>query len=187
MLIQFYSVIQCNTYWYIASFFKVCVVHPHKASFYPQTRRFRYNFRFESCPLVAGAGFEPTTSPGSPKFPGNHSPPGNSRGNLQSQTGKTRDNISLVPTSNSPIPQNLRSDHKKKISTTTPVETYFLITRSKRKSFYTILRSFFVLNFDLLIIRFSYLSSMLPQQTTHSIARIICQWCNCFRGYPCKE
>ena len=57
MLIQFYSVIQCNTliqcntYSYNASFFKVCIVQPHKASFYPQTRRFRYNFRFKSCPL----------------------------------------------------------------------------------------------------------------------------------------
>ena len=52
MLIQFYSVIQCNTYCYNASFFKVCIVQPHKASFYPQTLRFRYNFRFESCPLA---------------------------------------------------------------------------------------------------------------------------------------
>ena len=52
MLIQFYSVIQCNTFSYNASFFKVCIVQPHKASFYPQTHRFRYNFRFKSCPLV---------------------------------------------------------------------------------------------------------------------------------------
>ena len=39
-LIQCYSVIQCNTYSYNASFFKVCIVQPHKASFYPQTRHF---------------------------------------------------------------------------------------------------------------------------------------------------
>ena len=51
-LIQFYSVIQCNTYCYNASFFKVCIVQPHKASFFPQTRRFRYNFRLKSCPLA---------------------------------------------------------------------------------------------------------------------------------------
>ena len=51
-LIQFYSLIQCNTYQYNASFFKVCIVQPHKVSFYPQTRRFRYNFRFKSCPLA---------------------------------------------------------------------------------------------------------------------------------------
>ena len=51
-LIQFYSLIQCNTWRYNASFFKVCIVQPHKVSFYPQTRRFRYNFRFESCPLA---------------------------------------------------------------------------------------------------------------------------------------
>ena len=41
-LIQFCSVIQCNTFSY-------------NASFYPQTRRFRYNFRFESCPLSKSA------------------------------------------------------------------------------------------------------------------------------------
>ena len=51
MLIQFYSLIQCNTYSYNATFFKVCIVQPQKVSFYPQTRRFRYNFRFKSCPL----------------------------------------------------------------------------------------------------------------------------------------
>ena len=51
-LIQFYSLIQCNTYWYIASFFKFCIVQPYKASFYPQTLRFQYNFRFKSCPLA---------------------------------------------------------------------------------------------------------------------------------------
>ena len=49
-LIQFYSVIQCNTYSYNASLFKVCIVQPHKVSFYPQTRRFWYKRRFESLP-----------------------------------------------------------------------------------------------------------------------------------------
>ena len=57
MLIQCYSLIQCNTYSYNASFFKVCIVQPHKVSFYPQTRRFRYKWGFESLPSV-----EPTTS-----------------------------------------------------------------------------------------------------------------------------
>ena len=56
-LIQFYSFIHCNTFRYIASFFKVCIVQPHKASFYPQTRRFWYNFGFESCPLGIDPNF----------------------------------------------------------------------------------------------------------------------------------
>ena len=56
-LIQFYSLIHCNTNSYNASFFKVCIVQPHKASFYPQTRRFRYNFRFKSCPLGIDPNF----------------------------------------------------------------------------------------------------------------------------------
>ena len=55
-LIQFYSLIHCNTYCYNASFFKVCIVQPHKASFYPQTRRFWYKRGFESRPSV-----EPTS------------------------------------------------------------------------------------------------------------------------------
>ena len=32
-------------------FLILCIVQSHKASFYPQTRRFQYNFRFKSCPL----------------------------------------------------------------------------------------------------------------------------------------
>ena len=43
-LIQFYSLIQCNTYSYNASFFKVCIVQPHKASFYPQNSPFSIQF-----------------------------------------------------------------------------------------------------------------------------------------------
>ena len=56
-LIQFYSLIQCNTCSYNVSFFKVCIVQPQNASFYPQIRRFRYNFRFKSCPLGIDPNF----------------------------------------------------------------------------------------------------------------------------------
>ena len=43
-LIQFYSLIHCNTFSYNASFFKVRIVQPRNASFYPQNAMFLTQF-----------------------------------------------------------------------------------------------------------------------------------------------
>jgi hypothetical protein len=56
------------------------------------------------------------------KFPGNPPHRGNLRGNSHSRTAKARDNSRPAPSSNSPIPQNLRRNLKRKIRSEFPLQ-----------------------------------------------------------------
>lgn len=68
------------------------------------------------------------------KFLGNSPHRGNPWGNSCSQTAKARDNSRPAPTPNSPIPQNLRRNLKKKSPPQIQPATYFLPSRLEQRS-----------------------------------------------------